>query len=92
MKKILALLALTVVPAVSVSAFAQQSTTVSSYSVPQAVYGQSNAPVTRAEVKQQLKDLEAVGYNPATANDEDYPQNIQRTEKAVWQQHNQSQQ
>jgi hypothetical protein len=32
-------------------------------------FAQSEQPLTRAEVKAQLKQLEAVGYNPAVSND-----------------------
>jgi hypothetical protein len=47
---------------------------------------QSNGPVTRAEVRQQLIQLEQAGYNPATANDENYPSDIQAAEARVSQQ------
>ena len=39
------------------------------------VFAQSNAPVSRAQVKAQLVQLEHAGYNPA-ANDPQYPQNV----------------
>jgi len=39
------------------------------------VFAQSNAPVTRAQVKSQLVQLERAGYNPA-ANDANYPQQL----------------
>jgi len=39
------------------------------------VFAQSNAPVTRAQVKAQLVQLERAGYNPS-ANDPDYPQRL----------------
>ena len=44
---------------------------------------QSNQPLTRAEVKAQLIQIEKAGYNPATANDYDYPANIQAAEARV---------
>ena len=44
---------------------------------------QSNQPLTRAEVRQQLIELEHAGYNPATTNDYDYPANIQAAEARV---------
>ncbi|WP_343670730.1 DUF4148 domain-containing protein [Paraburkholderia heleia] len=50
-----------IVPAVS---FAQSSST-------------HNGPVTRAQVLQDLMDLESVGYRPASANDATYPEDVQ---------------
>jgi hypothetical protein len=47
---------------------------------------QSNAPKTRAEVRQELIQLEQAGYNPATANDSTYPSDIQAAEAKVTQQ------
>jgi hypothetical protein len=44
---------------------------------------QSNQPLTRAEVRQQLIELEQAGYNPARANDYDYPADIQAAEARV---------
>lgn len=52
-------------------------------SVPALSFAQSNQPLTRAEVKAQLVQIEAAGYNPATANNYDYPANIQRAEARV---------
>ncbi len=42
-------------------------------------FGQSihNGPVTRAQVLQELVDLESVGYRPAMANEVNYPENVQ---------------
>ncbi|WP_321929465.1 DUF4148 domain-containing protein [Paraburkholderia guartelaensis] len=40
--------------------------------------GTHNGPVTRAQVLQELVDLESVGYNPASANDATYPEDVQR--------------
>jgi len=50
---------------------------------PVASFAQSNAPVTRAQVRAELVQLEKAGYNPATANDVDYPDNIQAAEARV---------
>ncbi|WP_415764695.1 DUF4148 domain-containing protein [Paraburkholderia sp. J10-1] len=36
-----------------------------------------NGSVTRAQVLQELVDLESVGYNPASANDVNYPEDVQ---------------
>jgi hypothetical protein len=42
----------------------------------------SNAPVTRAEVRAQLIQLEQAGYRPA-AKDNDYPQPLQEAQQRV---------
>jgi hypothetical protein len=36
-----------------------------------------DGPVTRAQVLQELVDLESVGYYPAMANEVNYPENVQ---------------
>jgi len=46
------------------------------------VFAQSNAPVTRAQVKAQLVQLERAGYNPA-ANDANYPQQLNAAQARV---------
>jgi hypothetical protein len=40
---------------------------------------QTNGPVTRAQVQDELRQLEAVGYRPST-HDGDYPQAIMKAE------------
>jgi hypothetical protein len=50
---------------------------------PVASFAQSNQPVTRAEVRQQLAQLEQAGYSPASGNDPEYPSNIQAAEQRV---------
>ncbi|MFM0215683.1 MULTISPECIES: DUF4148 domain-containing protein [Paraburkholderia] len=52
-------------------------------SAPLAAFAQSNQPVTRAQVRAELIQLEKAGYNPATSNDYDYPANIQAAEARV---------
>ena len=52
------------------------------------VYAQtSSAPaahqLTRAEVRHELEELEAAGYNPAQGDDVDYPADIQAAEAKV---------
>lgn len=52
------------------------------------VYAQSSsAPaahqLTRAEVRHELEELEAAGYNPALGDDVDYPADIQAAEAKV---------
>jgi len=39
--------------------------------------GNANGPVTRAQVNQELIDLESVGYNPAAANNATYPDDVE---------------
>ncbi|EUC13950.1 DUF4148 domain-containing protein [Paraburkholderia hospita] len=51
--------------------------------VPVASFAQSNGGVTRAQVRAELVQLEKAGYNPATSNPDDYPQNIQAAEAKV---------
>jgi hypothetical protein len=46
-------------------------------------FAQSEQPLTRAEVKDQLKQLEDVGYKPAVATDSTYPADIQAAEARV---------
>lgn len=50
---------------------------------PVASFAQSEQPLTRAEVKAQLKQIEAAGYNPAAAVDANYPADIQAAEARV---------
>ena len=50
---------------------------------PVASFAQSNQPLTRAQVRADLIQLEKAGYNPATADDADYPADIQAAERRV---------
>lgn len=43
----------------------------------------SSQPLTRAEVKAQLAQLEQAGYNPSATNDATYPVEIQAAERRV---------
>lgn len=49
---------------------------------PVASFAQSNQPVTRAEVRAQLVQLEKAGYNPV-ADHADYPANLQAAQARV---------
>ncbi|MBN3845826.1 DUF4148 domain-containing protein [Paraburkholderia sp. Ac-20342] len=40
-------------------------------------------PVTRAQVRSELIQLEHAGYNPVTSNDSNYPQGVQAAEQRV---------
>jgi multidrug resistance efflux pump len=49
---------------------------------PSFAFAQSNAPVTRAQVRGELVQLEQAGYNPASDRTQ-YPANIQAAEQRV---------
>jgi hypothetical protein len=46
-------------------------------------FAQSNAPLTRAEVRADLVRVEHAGYNPARGDDLDYPMDIQAAEAKI---------
>ncbi|MFM0093032.1 DUF4148 domain-containing protein [Paraburkholderia sediminicola] len=46
-------------------------------------FAQSSQPVTRAEVRAELVQLEKAGYNPALSSDATYPADIQAAEARV---------
>ena len=50
---------------------------------PVAVFAQSNQPLTRAEVKSQLVQLEQAGYHPGEGDQNTYPVQIQAAEAKV---------
>ena len=50
---------------------------------PVAVFAQSNQPVTRAQVRAELVQLEKAGYSPARGNDPHYPDDILAAEAKV---------
>ncbi|MGF6973565.1 hypothetical protein QFZ94_001992 [Paraburkholderia sp. JPY465] len=50
---------------------------------PVASLAQSEQPITRAEVKAELQQLEQNGYNPAISLDAQYPADIQAAEARV---------
>lgn len=47
---------------------------------PVAVFAQSNQPLTRAQVRADLIQVEKAGYNPARSNPNVYPADIQAAE------------
>ncbi|MFM0297235.1 DUF4148 domain-containing protein [Paraburkholderia sp. RL17-383-BIF-A] len=55
----------------------------SALSAPMLALAQSNAPVTRAEVRSDLVKIEKAGYNPAERDDATYPADIQAAEAKV---------
>jgi type II secretory pathway pseudopilin PulG len=67
MKSFIKVIAIAAVLAAPVASFAQSS----------------NQPLTRAEVRNQLIQLERAGYNPGQSNDTNYPSDIQAAEARV---------
>jgi hypothetical protein len=51
--------------------------------VPAVSFAQSNQPVTRAQVRAELVQLEKAGYNPSDSSDAHYPAAIQQAESRV---------
>ncbi|RFU49545.1 DUF4148 domain-containing protein [Paraburkholderia sp. DHOC27] len=70
MKSLIQAVAIAAALAAPVAAFAQAADT-------------SQQPLTRAEVKQQLIQVEQAGYNPSASNDINYPADIQAAERRV---------
>ncbi|MFM0171684.1 DUF4148 domain-containing protein [Paraburkholderia sediminicola] len=52
-------------------------------SAPVISFAQSSGPVTRAEVRSDLVQVEQAGYNPARSDDAKYPGDIQAAEAKV---------
>ncbi|MBJ9963929.1 DUF4148 domain-containing protein [Burkholderia seminalis] len=48
--------------------------------VGQSAFAQAAAPLTRAQVRDELMRLEAAGYDPAKGDDGEYPADIQAAE------------
>lgn len=67
MKSLIQAVAIAAVLAAPVAAFAQAS----------------QQPVTRAEVKNELIQIEQAGYNPAISNDVTYPADAQAAERRI---------
>lgn len=51
--------------------------------IPVASFAQSNAPVTRAQVRAELVQLEQAGYRPAAGEDPSYPASIQAAQAKI---------
>jgi hypothetical protein len=56
--------------------------------VPVASFAQSNGPVTRAQVRAELVQLEKAGYSPARGSDPHYPDDLLAAEAKVAAQNN----
>lgn len=65
-----------------IKAFVPALVIASALAAPTFAFAQSNGPVTRAQVRAELVQLEKAGYNPSTDR-VDYPQNIQAAEARV---------
>lgn len=50
---------------------------------PVASFAQSNAPITRAQVRAELVELEKTGWRPGASADSQYPADIQAAEAKV---------
>jgi hypothetical protein len=50
---------------------------------PVAVFAQADQPLTRAQVREQLVQIEKAGYNPSRSNPNEYPADIQAAEARV---------
>jgi hypothetical protein len=57
----------------------------SALAAPAFAFAQNNAPITRAQVKAELIQLEKAGYSPG-GEDNTYPQDLQAAEQRVWEQ------
>lgn len=55
----------------------------SALSVPLAAFSQTDASLTRAQVRAELQQLEQAGYTPARGEDPNYPVEIQAAEARV---------
>jgi len=56
---------------------------VAALAAPVAVFAQANAPVTRAQVRAELVELEQTGWRPGAGADPHYPEDIQAAEAKV---------
>lgn len=53
--------------------------------VPALSFAQQQSPVTRAQVRSELQQLEQAGYDPSAGEDVNYPQDIQAAEARIHQ-------
>lgn len=60
-----------------------QAVVVAAVLTPVVSFAQSNQPLTRAEVRAQLVQIEQAGYSPARGRDPYYPTDIQAAEARV---------
>ncbi|MGF6543757.1 DUF4148 domain-containing protein [Paraburkholderia youngii] len=74
-------------PLVKLAAFVAAIAFAAPITVFAAANAAANHPLTRAEVREQLVEIQAAGYNPARANPREYPADIQAAEAKVAAQH-----
>lgn len=79
MKSLIKTVAFVAVAAVPALAFSQQQPQTQYQTQNQVAQTQTNGPLTRAQVRQELSKLESVGYRPSM-NDQYYPDDIQAAE------------
>ena len=65
-----------------IKAFVPALVIATALAAPTFAFAQDNGPVTRAQVRAELVQLEKAGYNPSTDR-VDYPQNIQAAQARV---------
>lgn len=58
----------------------QSLTLAAALAVPVAVFAQTNAPVTRAQVRAELVQMEHAGYSPSRLDNANYPDGVQAAE------------
>lgn len=61
----------------------QAAVVAAALAAPVAVFAQSNAPLTRAQVRAELVQLEKAGYQPGQGDNVSYPVQIQAAEAKV---------
>lgn len=66
-----------------VNAVASTVALVVASAVPVASFAQSGQPLTRAQVKAQLQQVEQAGYSPGKSDESNYPDDIQAAEARV---------
>lgn len=44
----------------------------------------TTAPLTHDQIMQELSELEAVGYQPSTGDDPDYPADLDKAQQRLW--------
>lgn len=61
----------------------QAAVVAAALAAPVAVFAQSNQPVTRAQVRAELVQLEQTGWRPGAGSNPHYPEDIQAAETKV---------
>ena len=66
-----------------VKAFLQAIAIAAAFAAPAATFAQSNGPLTRAQVRNELVQLEQAGYRPGDGDETNYPVRIQQAEARI---------